>query len=251
MSENNSIVTVEYRPVPRFPAYRVGDDGSVWSCWKRMGLRGFHGGTYRVLSNEWKPMKLHLSQYGYLCVTLQKRPYLVHRLILESFRGPCPAGYETRHLNDLKTDNRLENLAWGTKHENAKDKRRNNRLLFGESHPNAILRDNLILECRCRYNNGETIVTLAQEYGVSYSCMWHAVAGEGWQHLPGAIKLKGRILTKELVLEFRSRAAAGEDIDAIALAAGINNSTVRYAIRGRRWAELPGAIPSPKKRKRN
>jgi hypothetical protein len=26
---------VEYRDVPGFPGYRVGTDGSVWSCWER------------------------------------------------------------------------------------------------------------------------------------------------------------------------------------------------------------------------
>lgn len=68
-----------------------------------------------------------------------KQTFTVHRLVLLAHRGPCcdelarlikdtgrlgpcPAGHETRHLNDIPDDNRLENLAWGTKVQNEGDK---------------------------------------------------------------------------------------------------------------------------------
>lgn len=44
----------------------------------------------------------------------------VHRLVLEAFVGSCSKGMEASHLNDIKTDNRLKNLAWMTRSENAK-----------------------------------------------------------------------------------------------------------------------------------
>lgn len=28
--------TVEYRDIEGFPGYRIGSDGTVWSCWKRV-----------------------------------------------------------------------------------------------------------------------------------------------------------------------------------------------------------------------
>ena len=40
---------------------------------------------------------------------------------METFIGPCPAGMEARHLNDVKKDNRLENLRWGTHGDNVQD----------------------------------------------------------------------------------------------------------------------------------
>jgi len=40
---------------------------------------------------------------------------------LETSVGPCPEGHVTRHLNGDPTDNRLENLRWGTRSENQRD----------------------------------------------------------------------------------------------------------------------------------
>lgn len=50
-----------------------------------------------------------------------------HQLILETFVGPRPKGQEARHLNDIRSDNRVENLAWGTHKENYEDMKKNGR----------------------------------------------------------------------------------------------------------------------------
>lgn len=46
---------------------------------------------------------------------------LLHRALLMAFIGPCPIGYEACHNNGIMNDNRLENLRWDTKSNNAKD----------------------------------------------------------------------------------------------------------------------------------
>lgn len=51
---------------------------------------------------------------------VRKRHY-PYRLMLEAFVGPCPAGKEACHRNDDPSDNRLENLYWGTRSENMVD----------------------------------------------------------------------------------------------------------------------------------
>lgn len=61
-----------------------------------------------------------------------------HTLVLEAFCGPRPEGMECRHLNGDPLDNRLENLAWGTREENEMDKTQK-RVLKGESHWGAKL----------------------------------------------------------------------------------------------------------------
>lgn len=45
----------------------------------------------------------------------------VHRLVLEAFVGPAPAGHECCHNNGDPGDNRLENLRWDTHLENMAD----------------------------------------------------------------------------------------------------------------------------------
>lgn len=62
------------------------------------------------------------SQGKYLTVRLRRdgrgHTFLVHRLELEAFRGPCPEGQESCHGNDIHDDNRLENLRWDTPRAN-------------------------------------------------------------------------------------------------------------------------------------
>jgi hypothetical protein len=163
MASDNS--TVEYRAVPDFPGYRVGDDGSVWICWRtcRAGRR---------LTDRWKPMKLCPGSRGYLRVNLtpasggRYQTFRVHRLVLEVFVGPCPDGLECRHLNGVRTDCRLSNLAWGTPTENLEDRRK---------HANHGPR------ARLYTHDGRTLPlkAWAREFKVPYQCLWHRVTSLG------------------------------------------------------------------------
>lgn len=49
----------------------------------------------------------------------------IFREVLKAFVGPPAPGEVCRHLNDIPTDNRLVNLAWGTPSENYADSVRN------------------------------------------------------------------------------------------------------------------------------
>ena len=44
----------------------------------------------------------------------------VHKLVLETFIGPAPDGCEVDHINEVKNDNRLENLRYISKLENTR-----------------------------------------------------------------------------------------------------------------------------------
>lgn len=83
--------------------YCVSDDGVVF------GLRG-------------RPLKPYVGdRAGHLRVDLKDRRPYVHQLVAEVFIGPCPDGQEVRHLNGDPADNRVENLAYGTRSENLRD----------------------------------------------------------------------------------------------------------------------------------
>lgn len=68
---------------------------------------------------------------GHLRVKLTKdgssKTAAVHRLVLEAFVGPCPEGMECLHKDDIPSNNRLDNLRWGTRLENHQDRRKNGR----------------------------------------------------------------------------------------------------------------------------
>lgn len=72
-------------------------------------------------------LKQHVKPSGYVYVQLcqdgRRQQRLLHRVVLEAFVGPCPAGAESRHFPDPnKRNNRLANLLWGTHSENEQDK---------------------------------------------------------------------------------------------------------------------------------
>ena len=67
---------------------------------------------------------------GHQVVTLRYSPIkervYVHRRVARA-HIPNPQGHKlVRHLNDNPSDNRVENLAWGTYSDNAQDRERNN-----------------------------------------------------------------------------------------------------------------------------
>ncbi len=105
----------EWRPVPEWEdLFEVSSDGRVRSL---------------VARTCW-PAKRELqqtspSEYGHLRVALARdgvtRRVFVHRLVAAAFIGPRPEGQFVRHLNGISTDNRPENLAYGTASDNAQD----------------------------------------------------------------------------------------------------------------------------------
>lgn len=107
------------RPVKGAPGYYIASDGTLYTTrgtWDagRLGLR-------RIQPSR--------SCTGYEHVSIRLRdgsykPTYIHRIVLETFVGPCPDNMETRHLNGNRTDNHVDNLRWGTKQENVEDKLR-------------------------------------------------------------------------------------------------------------------------------
>lgn len=77
-----------------------------------------------------KMLQLYPGNRGYYEVKLchpQRKPRtsFPHRLVAEAF-VPNPEHYpQVRHLNDVKIDNRADNLAWGTHADNMSDGVRN------------------------------------------------------------------------------------------------------------------------------
>ena len=75
-----------------------------------------------------KRVKGYIDDYGYKRIGLRTidgkyKKCRIHVIKAKAFLfGPNPLSYNVvRHLNDISTDNRLINLAWGTQSDNVKD----------------------------------------------------------------------------------------------------------------------------------
>ena len=112
----------------------------------------------------------------YLAVWLGKslRYALVHRLVLLAFHGERPSPrHETLHLDADPTNNRPENLRWGTHAENMAMDRGNNHAHKREHNPNAKLSSAAVVEIRAacphpaRAGQKWGVKHLAKKYSVS------------------------------------------------------------------------------------
>ena len=99
--------------------YGISDSGQVWSCRKHRSL---------------KPT---IDRYGYEKVVLSKDGKAfyrtVHRLVAEAFI-PNPNNLTTvNHINEDKTDNRVDNLEWLSIADNDNHGTRNERMADAKS----------------------------------------------------------------------------------------------------------------------
>ena len=156
------------RDIPGFEGlYEIDREGSVWRIdapRKRPLAPGITNGYARVV----------LSKDG------SKKNYLVHQLVLLTFEGPCPEGLEVRHLNGIRSDNRVENLRYGTKTQNQRDRFTHGTAMFGETHPLAKLTESQVKEIRAATRG---IRRLNQAYGVSRATIEAIRARRLWKHV--------------------------------------------------------------------
>jgi len=181
---------IEYRDVPGFPAYRVGSDGSVWSCWQRIST-GKSGFQRRKIGSVWKRLFAHKDKRNRLTVRLCRdgeiRRIFVHRLVLTAFVGPCPSGMEACHFPDKDTtNNAISNLRWDTRKANTADKEFHGTYPRGENNSRSKLTEEQVVEIRRLYALGSAPPFLAQQFGVSKKMIYFIVNRKNWKHLPSA-----------------------------------------------------------------
>lgn len=102
------------KPINNYPNYEIEDDGRVWS----------------IASNKW--LSQRTMKNGYSSVNLWKdgryKSFLTHRLVAEAFL-PNPNNLpQVNHINEDKSDNRVENLEWCSAEYNTNYGTRNGRV---------------------------------------------------------------------------------------------------------------------------
>lgn len=158
--------------------YFVRDDGKIFST-KNVGRGKYH-----------KELTQYLRYDGYPIVTVgsnKKRVQkTVHRIIAETFI-PNPQNLpEVDHIDNDKTNNRVENLRWISSFENK------SRIPFqvrsecriGSKNGNAKLNEDQVREIRQLYNAGEyNMNQLSKMYSCGWTTINHIVKNETWKHI--------------------------------------------------------------------
>ena len=166
---------VEIKQLRKFPNYLITNDGRIWSKNVKRWLK------------PWVPLAKK-----YISINLSKKGINktkeIHRLVLETFVGPCPKGMEACHNNGNRLDNRLENLRWDTRSNNRKDSVKqgtwSNPTGKGEKNGRAKLREQdvrmIIYIYKARLFSQ---LELANLYGIGETTVGHIIYKRSWRHL--------------------------------------------------------------------
>ncbi len=170
-----------WKPIPNFEGYAISTMGMVKSLARE--VRNPRYGVQRL------PERVMCGGTidGYRSIGLRRggRSYtfLIHRLVLETFVGPCPEGLEGCHKNGNKQDCRVENLRWGTRLSNAADKKLHGTEADtrGSKNGRAMLTEAKVLEIRSRRN--EHRGRLAEEFGIKRENVNKIIYRRTWKHV--------------------------------------------------------------------
>jgi hypothetical protein len=167
------VSNVRYATHPRFPHYRVGSDGSVWT-------RKVQGSTNGRIG-PWRKLRLSQTTGGYPTVVFSVNgritTCLVHRLVLELFVGLCPLGWEACHNDGVRTNNSVTNLRWDTPASNQADR---------VQHGTSILTYNKLTLDKARLikslrSKGLTILRIAEQVKTSTVTVSSVLSGKTWR----------------------------------------------------------------------
>ena len=98
-----------------FTGYYIDTDGRVWT--EKKGVRNLRGELRELKPSKKKTGYLYTNIYWGKKLT-ERASLRIHRVVYETFVGIIPEGFVVDHINDIKDDNRLENLQLLTPKDN-------------------------------------------------------------------------------------------------------------------------------------
>lgn len=154
----------------------------------------------RLRTNNWKGtgethvMKPAHDANGYLRTMIRRygrvRTVKVHRVIAETWIGiPEKGRDQINHINNIRDDNRVENLEWVSKKENLAWMMLQGRQTMNHGSKNGMskrtgLTEEKVREIRRRYDvSVMTRRQWADEFGIGLSALSDIVYGRSWKHV--------------------------------------------------------------------
>ena len=164
------------RPIPGVPWYTATHDGRIHSL--RRTVR-----KHQVGGSELKPYDNGSALQVFGGNRTSRSVTNVGACVLAAFVGPKPsAAHEVCHNNGDYRDNRISNLRWGTRAENAADMRIHGTVMNGERNPMARLTEERVRAMRRRRaETGKSYKKLAAEFGVAPMTACRACNGTSWK----------------------------------------------------------------------
>ena len=141
-------------------------------------------GNVRHKANK-KNLKLPVQKTGYTSICLgdpNVRRY-VHRLVCIAWHGEPPKGTWALHRNGVKTDNRPENLYWGTPMQNCADAAEHGTKVQGESCGKSKLTEQQVREIRALREQGWTYQRIADHFAVQRGTVTFICKRQTWRHI--------------------------------------------------------------------
>jgi hypothetical protein len=123
-----------WKPVNEF--YEVSNLGRVRSVDRQITQVNRYGTlTTRVLKGKLLTICKDAAGYAITALGKKRQNIKVHQLVAEHFIGPCPEGMVVDHINFDRFDNRIDNLQYLTKLENALKRQKRGTIYHDKNHP--------------------------------------------------------------------------------------------------------------------
>lgn len=143
-------------------------------------LPGYWADATGIVYRGDSPVPCHTHEAGYFRFREGTKLYYVHRVVCETWHGPCPEGHECLHSDGNPRNNHPENLRWGTRKANVFDMARHGTSQHGERGSNAKLTWEDVDAIRAAVAAGESRRTLAERYGRSYYTVCDIISVRTW-----------------------------------------------------------------------
>ena len=177
--------TETWRPVPGFPLYEASDNGSIRSV-SRVCASSLKGQPTVFRAGVTLKKTICSSGYNYVTLYADGKMYSkkVCHFIALAFYGERPVGAQIRHLNGNPSDDRPENLRYGTPSENQRDRIAHGTDLRGSKNPASKLDEVSVMTIASLKGISSSYV-VARSFGVSPTTIQKIWAGRSWRHLTG------------------------------------------------------------------